>query len=396
MLGFYKKAILIFTGLLALTLVSALLCWKLVLVRAALLPAGDSAIPWKFETLTDIHRGGTSSITVNDSSKILDYDYLLTSAAQYPQVTAVFSFPGRESTGQFVDLSQYSTLVFRAKCTPRNVLTFHLHSVDPKVTDPADFYSYRIAKAFFPCTEEWSDVAIDLRYLYVPTWWLGRYKLEISDQKYRLDQVAAFSIVASFEGPIGTPANVKISELGLLGRDWRYAWICGGLLSLVWAGFILWLFRRYTQSLVADMQDKLRKDRPLLAYQQLSIQPEEDREKALLLRFIATEYADPDLSLEKTVATLGISRTKINEILKNELGYTFTGCLNKLRLTEAARLLSENDNANVAEIAYSVGYNNLTYFIRLFKSEYGRTPKAFKGICRSGRAGRSDNGNQAS
>ncbi|HEX5057396.1 MAG TPA: AraC family transcriptional regulator [Gammaproteobacteria bacterium] len=389
MLGFYKKAILMFAGLVALTLVSTLVCWKLLLVRDVLLPAGDSVIPWKFETMTDVRRGGASSITVNDSSASLDYDYILTEDVQYPQVTAIFNFAGQESARQYADLSKYSTVAFRAKCRPRNVLTFHLYSFDPKVTDPADFNSYRIAKAFFPCDEEWSDVEIDLKHLYVPTWWLSRFKIEVSDQNYRLNQVAAFSIIASFEGPVGKPANVRIGELGLRGRDWRYAWACGVLLVLVWAGFILWLFRRYTQSLVADMQDKLRKDRPLLAYQQLSVQPQEDREKTLLLRFMATEYADPDLSLEKTISTLGISRTKINEILKSELGYTFTGCLNKLRLTEAARLLSENDNANVAEIAYSVGYNNLTYFIRLFKNEYGSTPKAFKGISRSGRA---DNG----
>jgi AraC-like DNA-binding protein len=57
---------------------------------------------------------------------------------------------------------------------------------------------------------------------------------------------------------------------------------------------------------------------------------------------------------------------------------TFTAYLNKLRLTEAARLLAENEEANVSEIAYSVGYNNASYFNKLFKNEYGCTPKTFK------------------
>jgi YesN/AraC family two-component response regulator len=156
---------------------------------------------------------------------------------------------------------------------------------------------------------------------------------------------------------------------------------------VLWACFLFWLIRQYTQSLVADVKDKLRKDRPLVAYQQLSIEPQKDREKALLLRFMATEYADPDLSLEKVIAASGINRTKINEILKKELGFTFTAYLNKLRLTAAARLLSENDKANVAQIAYSVGYNNVTYFNKIFKSEYGYTPRTFKMICRSEGAG---------
>jgi AraC-like DNA-binding protein len=387
MLGFYKKAILMFSGLLALTFVLAIVCWNRVFVRIALMPPSDSVIPWKLETITDAYRGGGSSITVNDSSLGLDYDYILTQQVEYPQATAVFAFAELKSAKHLVDLSRYSTVSFRVACQPRNVLTFHLHSFDPKITDPANFYSYRIAETFFSCDEGGAEVEIDLRYLSVATWWLGRFKREISDQGYRLDKVAAFSIVASPRGPVNTPAKVKISKLAFHEYDWRYAWIFAGLCLAIWACFIFRLFKLYRHSLIADMKDKLQKDRPLIAHQQLSIEPRQDREKALLLRFIATEYANPDLSLEMTITALGINRTKINELLKQELELTFTSYLNKLRLTEAARLLSEKENANVAEIAYSVGYNNVTYFNKLFKNEYGCTPKTFKNIYKSSEHG---------
>jgi AraC-like DNA-binding protein len=98
---------------------------------------------------------------------------------------------------------------------------------------------------------------------------------------------------------------------------------------------------------------------------------------------MATEYATPELSLETAATQLGINRTKINDILKEELGLTFTAYLNKLRLTEAARLLSQNEDVNVSEIAYLVGYNNPSYFNKLFKIEYDCTPKTFKTIYQS-------------
>jgi AraC-like DNA-binding protein len=382
MLEFYRKASLMLIGLVLFTLVLALICWDLGFVRNALLPASDSVLPWKLETLTDAYRGGTSSITVNDSSRSLDYDYTLTEDVMTPHATVIVSFAERQGAARFIDLSEYVTVAFKLKCAPSNVLTFHLHTFDPRATDPKNFYSYRIAKAFFSCSEDWSNVEIDLRYLYVPEWWLNRFKIETSDQNYRRDKVVAFSIVASFEGPIDAPANiktnVKISEMAFQGRHWRYAWPFGGLLVLVWMSFIFWLFKHYTRSLIANVKDKLQKDLALIAYRELSAEPQTDREKVLLLRFIATRYADPDLSLEKTSLALGIDRTKINEILKREVGLTFTACLNKLRLTEAARLLSENDSANVAEIAYTVGYSNVTYFGRVFKNEYGCSPKVFK------------------
>jgi YesN/AraC family two-component response regulator len=93
---------------------------------------------------------------------------------------------------------------------------------------------------------------------------------------------------------------------------------------------------------------------------------------------MATEYTNHDLSLDAAIAALTLNRNKINELLKEELGLTFTAYLNKLRLTEAARLLTESDNVNISEIAYAVGYNNVPYFNKLFKQEYGCAPKTFK------------------
>lgn len=95
---------------------------------------------------------------------------------------------------------------------------------------------------------------------------------------------------------------------------------------------------------------------------------------------MATEYANTEMTLEYAVSELGINRTKINEVLKEELGLTFNIYLNKLRLAEAARLLAESKDANIAEIAYSVGYKNVSYFNKLFKNEYSCTPKSFRSL----------------
>ena len=144
--------------------------------------------------------------------------------------------------------------------------------------------------------------------------------------------------------------------------------------------FFVCLVRRYVRILTFEIKERVKQDQPFIAYKKLSIEPQKDKEKSSVLRFVATEYANPDLSLEGAAAALGTNRTKINDILKEELGLTFTAYLNKLRLTEAARLLSENPDTNVSEIAYSVGYNNVSYFNKLFKHEYGCAPKTFKDL----------------
>lgn len=387
MIGLYKKATVVFFCLAALTALLAYICIERIFISDALFPAHESVIPWKLEIVTDALRGGSSSAFVNGDTYSLDYEYRLTENIMFPYIIAVVAFAELENAEHLVDISRYSTATFKVKCAPRNVLTFYVHSFDENVTDPKDFYSYRIALELFSCREEWSEVKIDLRHLQVPPWWLELSKVDVSDQRYWLDKVVAIAFDASRKGPVNTQARVNISELTLHGQDWRYAWLFTGLAALVWLGFSIWLFKQYTLSLIADVKSKLVKDRPLMAYQQLSIEPHRDKEKGQILRFMATEYANPDMNLEFAIAKLGVNRTKINEILKNELGMTFNVYLNKLRLAEAARLLSRQDGVNVAEIAFSVGYNNVSYFAKLFRSEYGCTPTTFQNLHDSRKTG---------
>ena len=50
------------------------------------------------------------------------------------------------------------------------------------------------------------------------------------------------------------------------------------------------------------------------------------------------------------------------------------------RLSQAAWLL-RNTERNVDEIARAVGYENMTYFHRLFRDRYGQSPRAYR-ICK--------------
>jgi len=255
-----------------------------------------------------------------------------------------------------------------------------LQTFDEKVTQLDEVLTYRIPTAFFSCDEKPRRMEIDLHTLEIPEWWLQYNKLELSDNRYDLRQVRNISFTATSQSPMERPADVMIEHLALQGRKWQSLYIAIGLCALIWPALFIWFFRQYKLALIADIKDKILKDRPLIAYQQLSIEPQNDREKNAVLRYMATEYSKSDMSVEVAVNALGISRNKVNEILKEQLGMTFNVYLNKLRLTEAARLLSENKEANITEIAYSVGYNNVSYFNKLFKNEYGCTPKMFKSL----------------
>lgn len=384
MLAFYKKAYALFGLLLIISLLLGYLCRERVFLHRELLPADNSEMPWQPVPESDLQAGGDSTITLNDASFSLNFTATVREKLDYPYASLSLFFVDA-ATGEpaLLDLSRYSRLTFSTRCEPANVLFFSLDTIEEGVTQPGDQVSYRAPTGYFACEQKWTEVELDLTRLETPQWWLDRYQVKLSKMGYQLDEVRRLTFGITHQSPHNQPLNIQLDALVLQGRDWRYMYALVGILGVLWVGYAFWFFRQHTKTLTEELKQKIRKDRPLVAYQQLSVEPRSDREKSAILRYMATEYANPELNLDMAVTVLGVSRTKINEILKEEIGHTFTTYLNKLRLSEAARLLSLQPDIGVAEIAYTVGYKNVSYFNKLFKNEYGCTPKTFRQLSES-------------
>lgn len=380
MFEFYKKSTIAFLSLLIITAALAYLGIARFYLHTQLLPMDKTVFAWQAQVESDADQSGHSTTVVHDDLFSLDVDFHVQQTTQYPYSSLAILFNDKQEQQRFVDLSRYQSLTFSVRCSPSNVLLFSAFTVDEKITDINDLSTYRTPTSFFSCDQQWRDISIDLTRLKIPQWWFDKYMYELSDQGYRLNNVPRFSIGTTHRSPMNVSANVKINELTLQGRDWRYVYYVSVAIIFLWCGFLFCFFKLHTKALVNELNNRHNKDRPLVAYQKLSIEPKKDKHKSAILAFMATEYANIELNLDMAIAELGVSRSKINDTLKEELGFTFSTYLNKLRLTEAARLLKEQGEISIAEIAYSVGYNNASYFNKLFKNEYGCTPKVFKNL----------------
>ena len=377
MLKFYRNAL---AALVSILLLTALIAYGGLLksnVVAPLFPERDPELLWSATTepLTAV---GKTELTLKNTVGTVEYDFFLDPEKPFPYAHFSIAFMDATQPYRLVDLTQYSSISFKILCDPKNVLLLVLFSFDDKVTDFNQPSSRRVSSRAFSCDTHWTRVTIRLDQLDTPYWWLGRYGFEHSDTGFQLNKTMGFAWVNSLQSPSNTLSHVKLSDVSLHGTDARYLYLAGFLILILWLGFFVQFFRRYMRRLTLDIREKVKQDQPLMAYKKLSIEPQKDKEKSAVLRYMATQYATPELSLEMAASALGVNRTKINEILKEELGLTFIAYLNKLRLTESARLLSENGEASVSEIAYLVGYNNVSYFNKLFKTEYGCAPKTFK------------------
>jgi AraC-like DNA-binding protein len=97
--------------------------------------------------------------------------------------------------------------------------------------------------------------------------------------------------------------------------------------------------------------------------------------RAAVLDYIASHFCDPNLNGSSLAEKLGISPRYLHRLLKTT-GKTFTQHVNELRLDRAFSLLSTRGvDKHVTDIAFDVGYSDVTYFYRHFKSRFGDTPK---------------------
>ena len=74
---------------------------------------------------------------------------------------------------------------------------------------------------------------------------------------------------------------------------------------------------------------------------------------------------------------LNFSSRYLSDVLKQETGKTALELIHLYIITEAKNLLKQG-TMNIAEISYSLGFENPTYFSRLFKKEAGVSPNYFR------------------
>lgn len=77
-----------------------------------------------------------------------------------------------------------------------------------------------------------------------------------------------------------------------------------------------------------------------------------------------------------------VSESYISHLFAKEVGESYSSFITNLRINWAKSML-ETDDASVTEISEKLGYNETSYFIKVFKKQVGVTPLAYKNILRS-------------
>ncbi|WP_045825955.1 AraC family transcriptional regulator [Teredinibacter turnerae] len=377
---FYRKVLLCVSFLITMSLTLLGIGLLLSHRETVFLPRNTGEINWSHEIVPVDQQQSDKVFVINagETSESIVFEFLVSDDLKYPYTSFIFNLADAQEVSDLADLTGYSKVSFQVKCDPTNILVFALYTYVDNVTELGKPETYRVSLDFLTCNKQSRKVSFELNDLDSADWWLERHGLSYTDRAADLNRVRGFSINNSLQSPRGSRSRVEVSELVLVSENYGYFWSSLVATVAAWLVAAYFMMRLYVQEKIRRAKDQINTNRPLIAYQKLSISQQSDDLKSLLLAHIAGEYNNPEINIESTAATLGTTRSKINKLLKAELGLTFTAYINKLRLAEAARLLIEEDHLSVKQIALGVGFVNVTYFNALFKKEYGCAPKTFR------------------
>lgn len=104
----------------------------------------------------------------------------------------------------------------------------------------------------------------------------------------------------------------------------------------------------------------------------------EQSEKARKLeQWMETEkpYLDPNFKLIDLMRALPMNRTYLSEFINTTYGCTFYQFVTRYRIEEAKRIMRENSELKMADVAARSGFSSQSAFSRTFTRETGQTPR---------------------
>ncbi len=95
--------------------------------------------------------------------------------------------------------------------------------------------------------------------------------------------------------------------------------------------------------------------------------------------FIERNLANPDLNIRQIAQELDMSTRSVQRIF-GEMGFTPRGYILDRRIDAAAERLKRSDcqHMSITDIAYAVGFSDLSHFVRCFRSKFSVSPREFR------------------
>ncbi|UTA67458.1 AraC family transcriptional regulator [Emticicia sp. 21SJ11W-3] len=116
----------------------------------------------------------------------------------------------------------------------------------------------------------------------------------------------------------------------------------------------------------------------LLASEGFNIKPDETENERMrkILEFTLENFKE-DISLETVAEIANLTVPSFCRYFKSRTRKTYIYFLNEIRLSNARKMLMDNE-LDISQISIECGFQNLSHFHRIFKSQTGVTPLVYR------------------
>jgi len=83
------------------------------------------------------------------------------------------------------------------------------------------------------------------------------------------------------------------------------------------------------------------------------------------------------LTLAEVAGECGMSKYHFSRMFKSATGMSYSAFVNKMRIDMAKDLLNR-PGLNITEVCYASGFNDLSYFDKVFRRHTGTTPSGYR------------------
>ncbi len=327
---------------------------------------------FKADTYADISElGGKSTISQPlQNDKGLSYKYTINPGYEFPYA-GLSLYASKRDSANSLDLSKYNAV--RINLTSKNSKS---EQMIIKTSIPEFTTSKKTRSSLttsLPIKNGVYNGVISLSSLAIPDWWYTSQKTS-KEALLAPDFSKVYEIVFQngYDVEAGQEIVVDIKDLTFIKV------LKTEILTTV---LVLLLFLILISSIkfikIPVTEENGDSEKIIISYDRVEIEDEQNNDLQRITDFIASNYANPDFSVEQLAKGAGVSTSRIPTMLKKHFSMNFKQYLNTVRITEAKRLLLETDH-QIVTIAHSVGYNNIPHFNRTFKQVTELSPKKYR------------------
>ena len=333
----------------------------------------DDTKDFKIDRQIDAGDGGNSECRLEKTAEGVDMIFTLRSSFAYPYV------------GMEIHKNDYSTFpiedyIVEALIESDEDMRFSVRLQeefnfgDKGIAHPTAVYSFLLKKGT-------NEIEIPVEEIKdIPEWWYASYPHWTTDiQKMKYENIKIIWLTADNSNEKDVEHRVKVKSLRLVPAA------CKDFLSDVitvmlafWAILaIIALYLRRNNVKVDEKEKEMEQQVVYVPYEKLDTEKDTINLKDEILTFIGKNYPNPELKLADVAKALSMAEDRTSEEIRIATGKSFKAYLNTIRIEESKRLL-KNTAMHISEIAFSVGYNNVQHFNRVFKESVGVAPGTFR------------------